>query len=382
MAPRLLITGATGIVGSELVRSLLGRPDPPRLLLALRGDEETVRVKRAWVIAWAGADAARATLVEAVAGDVRQPLFGLTDSSAARELADVTGVIHAAAVTEFEQSDDEAFANNVLGTRHALGVAQRCPRLDRFALISTAFSAGRRTGLIREDEVVSFEAGFANAYERSKALAEAEVQALAGRIPATIYRLGVIVGRQSDGHVSRMTALYPVLRLCHRGMVPMIPSDPSQPVDVSPVDVVARALAYLFLDAFEPGRTFHACAGPARSYAMDEFFGAVMKAFGDHDPDWRRNGYPVPLVVEPDVFESLAASIDVVENVRLRGILRIVRAFTRTIAYAKHYDTQAFDGALAGSGLAFPHCREWLPTIVGHAVAQQFRAARRAFGPS
>jgi nucleoside-diphosphate-sugar epimerase len=353
-----LVTGATGIVGSELVRTLLAAPDAPSVRVLLRGSADELARKGRWLSAWVGAP------VEVISGDVTRPL----DDAGLRE---VTGVLHAAAATDFEQDPDAAHLQNVIGTRNVLELARRLPRCSRVGLISTAYVAGTRSGLIAEDQL---DAGgrFFSEYERSKAVAESEARA-AG-LPLAVYRLGIIVGRRSDGNIARMTTVYPVWRLAHQGMVPMVPGDPSQPLDLCPVDFAAQALVHLFHQRFEAGATYHVCAGARRSFTLGEFFPVLHSCLAQADPGWARHGYPMPVPVSPEAYEAFVATADLVANPRFQMIVRIVRSFTRPLESPKWFDTRRFDAALEGSGLELEHARVYLPTLVRRAVEWRFRA--------
>ena len=38
-------------------------------------------------------------------------------------------------------------------------------------------------------------------------------------LPIDVYRLSIVVGRRTDGHVSRLSGIYPVFRLFHEGLL-------------------------------------------------------------------------------------------------------------------------------------------------------------------
>ena len=373
----ILLTGAAGIVGSEALRALLERPDPPPVRLLLRGPPALVEAKRRWLLGWAGLDdaaAARAD-VRAVAGDIRSPGLGLASADRDALAGEVTAVLHAAADTSFDQTDEDAYASNVLGTRHVLELARTCRRLERVGVVSTAYVAGARRGVIREGEL-DVAGAFFNAYERSKALAEADVRARAADLPVAVYRLGITVGRASDGRIARFGVIYPTLRLIYEGLVPMVPGDADAPLDLVPVDFAARAITHLLLRSFRPGACVHVVAGPARSFALGAFFEAYVEAVRAAEPGWGRHGYPTPTCVDPATFAAFVETIDLVANRRLQSIGRAVLAFTKQLGAPKWFATEALEEGLAGSGLDLPHARAWLPTLVRHALAARFRQPR------
>src|SRR6185436_15394546 len=112
---------------------------------------------------------------EVVRGDITQDNLALSAADRAR-VEQVTAIIHAAAVTRFDQSAATANRNNVTGTANLIRLARTCPRIDRIAVLSTAHVAGRRRGAIAEDDL-QIDGGFHNEYEHSKAQAECEARA-------------------------------------------------------------------------------------------------------------------------------------------------------------------------------------------------------------
>src|SRR5207248_2860804 len=100
----------------------------------------------------------------------------------------VTEIIHCAADTRFGISIEEARAANVEGTRRLLQFARRCPRLQKFAHISSVYAAGKLTG---EFEEAPFPAprGFFNSYQQSKYEAEELVLSALPVVPVAIFRL-------------------------------------------------------------------------------------------------------------------------------------------------------------------------------------------------
>ena len=128
-----------------------------------------------------------------VEGDITKPSLGLADDDAQRARAETGTVFHLAAAYDLAVDYDIAQRVNVQGTRNVNEFAKSIPNLRRYHYVSTCYVAGRRTGLIREDEL-EHSAGFRNHYEESKYLAELSVHRLKSEVPITIHRPAVVVG--------------------------------------------------------------------------------------------------------------------------------------------------------------------------------------------
>jgi nucleoside-diphosphate-sugar epimerase len=372
---RVLVTGATGIVGCELVRTLLRSANPPQIFALLRGSHDEVEKKRRWICEWSGVERERADCLVALRGEMTLPGLGVgsQDQAVARS---VTGILHAGAVTRFDQTPEAARINNVVSARNILEHARHCPQLTRIGVVSTVFVAGRRGGTIREADL-DLQAHFNNEYERSKAHAEYEARLSMRKLPIDVYRLSIVVGRRMDGHISRLSGIYPVFRLFHAGLLAMFPGSPGQRVDLIPADFAAEAVLHLFAGSTVPGVTYHVCAGPDRSFGLDEICPALDACFAA-DAAWRSRGQPLPLTVTADVFSKFVSVVELTGNPKLQHIIRQTRTLTQQLEIAKTYDSHEFNRAIADSRtLQLGHVREWLPQIVAHGMALGWQSPAR-----
>jgi long-chain acyl-CoA synthetase len=247
----VLLTGATGFLGQELLARYLERGDDRVHALVRAPDDEA-----------AAARLPSHPRLSAVAGDIERPRLGL-DERRADELAEqVTTVVHCAASVSFSLGLEESRQVNVGGSRRMVDLAERCAGrgdgLRRFAYVSTAYVAGTRAGVFDED---SLDVGqsFRNPYERSKFEAERLVRERAAGLPLQVMRPSIVVGDSRSGWTSSFNVLYAPLRAFARGAIPALPARRRSPVDVVPVDYVADSIHDLSLHG--PDGTFHLVAG-------------------------------------------------------------------------------------------------------------------------
>ena len=167
----VLLTGATGFVGMELLNRFLSGGERHVYALVRASDDRAA----------AGRLPAHPRLT-AVAGDIEKPGLGLDAATTQRLAGEVTTVMHCAASVSFDLSLPDSRRINVDGTRHMLEFAERCEDLERFSYVSTAYVGGEPDGLFREDQL-DVGQSFRNAYERSKFEAELMLRER-GRSPA------------------------------------------------------------------------------------------------------------------------------------------------------------------------------------------------------
>jgi thioester reductase-like protein len=243
----VLLTGATGFVGMEVLRRFLERGDR-RIHALVRAPDDRAAAERL----------PAHPRLHAVVGDIEEPRLGLSEATRERLAEDVTTVVHCAASISFDLSLEKSRRVNVDGTRNVVGFAERCRRLERLTYVSTAYVAGEPRGLFREDQL-DVGQRFRNPYERSKFEAERMIRERAAGVPLQVLRPSIVVGDSRTGRTSSFNVLYGPLKAFARGRIPAIPARRSSPVDIVPVDYVADRAYELITGG--PDGTFHLVAG-------------------------------------------------------------------------------------------------------------------------
>jgi nucleoside-diphosphate-sugar epimerase len=207
---RIFLTGGTGFLGSHLAAEFLRKGCSLTLLVrpSSEGDPEK-RVRR--ILDWHGVpeDLRR---VRVLSGNLHRPGFGM-DSEEARNLSrDIDEIVHCGSETSFAQRKSRDVENtNVGGLANLLdfAVAGRCGILQ---LVSTAYVAGKRRGLCREEIEPGDE--FHNAYEESKWRAElmARDRCRDEGIRLNIFRPSVVCGDSRTGRSLNFNAVYHPVR--------------------------------------------------------------------------------------------------------------------------------------------------------------------------
>jgi thioester reductase-like protein len=281
----VFLTGGTGFLGAEIMKRILRSHPKSRLTLLVRSTHrETARerVDRQLLRSFGQEEASRyRQRVDVVNGDISLRGLGM-DSDRVKSLqSGVDQVIHCAATIRFDLPLDVARRDNTEGTRNVLTFAEGIPRLRRLDYVGTAYIAGDREGLVKEDEL-DVGQKFSNSYEQTKMEAEKLVREFGERHPTAIYRPSIVVGDSKTGRASSFQGFYQGLlfyrRLYERRLVVLLPADPNTPLDVVPVDYVVEALFALMATDESIGRTFHLTSGPGKTCTVDEIL-AMLAAF-------------------------------------------------------------------------------------------------------
>jgi thioester reductase-like protein len=349
----VLLTGATGFVGMELLARYLERSERRVVALVRAEGREAAGARIDGVLdnlfGWRARD--HRARVEAVAADMTLPGMGLAARTREQLAERVTTIVHSAASVSFGLPLDEARAVNLEGTRHMLELAGRgCELgvLERYAHISTAYVAGTHAGRFFERDL-DVGQGFHNSYEQSKYEAE---QLVRGRpeVPFTIMRPSIVVGDRNSGWTSAFNVLYWPLRALARGVFAAVPASPSAPVDVVSIDYVADAIAELCEGAGDAGQTYHLTAGPQAS-TMGEIVSFASGYF--HRPG--------PKLVPPGEFAS-------VENSVAQSALAEGQVYFPYFSVATTFDDAFTRARLEPAGIRVSPLREYLGRLLDFAT--------------
>lgn len=209
----ILLTGATGHIGQYLLRDLLLANQPLAVLVRPKqGVSSQDRLTA--VLAQAEASAGRRlSRPVCLTGDTSDDFLGLAKADRQWVAEHCSTLLHNAASVDFGDGSGATWQNNVTSAERIL---QSCSefRLEHLAYVSTAYVCGRRSGVIREDELAAGQT-FRNEYEESKFESEQLVRRECPCPSLTVLRPGIVVGDYRTGWSQSFHGFYRLAQFAH-----------------------------------------------------------------------------------------------------------------------------------------------------------------------
>ncbi|MEH0974055.1 amino acid adenylation domain-containing protein [Micromonospora sp. CPCC 205546] len=258
----VFLTGATGFLGIYLLRELLDTTDAVvHCLVRADGPERCLARIQANARHYFGEDLAghqAAGRIVAVPGDLAAPGLGLSEA-AFDELARTVDVIHhPGGAVNFIYPYSHMRPANVDGTREIIRMAARHRNVPIHYTSTMAVVAGFGTAGVRqvdEDTPLAYADHLSVGYVESKWVAEALLHRAAEQgLPVAIYRAADISGDRVNGAWNIATEMCAMKKfVVDTGTAPVA----ELPLDYTPVDVFAAAVAHIARTARPAGEVYH-----------------------------------------------------------------------------------------------------------------------------
>jgi thioester reductase-like protein len=372
MNKTIFLTGATGLVGRNLIPRILNQDKSTRLVLLIRGDsniEVQHRLQQLLGELSPHFDASElGERVRAVRGDITLDKLGMLASVYADLVPRVTHIIHTAATVKFQSPLEHARKVNFDGTKNVIDFARRAHlagRLRQVAHISTAYVSGNRSSTILESHLDRGQ-GFANSYERTKFEAELLVRRSMAELPITVFRPSIIVGDSKTGKTTAFNAMYVPIRLIHHGLVSILPGSWKAPVDVVPVDFVCDAICHILLNMNNPvGKTYHLCAGEGKATTAGEIADSAVDYFNQttiQDPIPRVTFLPLKS------YRAMRPFL----NHRQARTFQAISDYAPYLDIERSFDNSNTRSALQDTGIAPPPYSQYYEALLDYCLATEW----------
>jgi thioester reductase-like protein len=277
----VFLTGATGLVGSYLLKILL---ENGHRVYALSRSKDSKSAKQRVVDIlnfWdRGTYPKYSRNLKIIEGDIAQGGLGLSQRDRKLLESQIEEIFHSAAVTDIGWPLAKIRAINVEGTKRVLDLALGCKKIEKVNHISTAYVCGDHKGVFKETDL-NVGQKFNTTYEQSKFEAEKLVGAYRKRLPIDIYRPSVVIGESKTGKINEFRNIYQFLHLCSLEIFDSFPILNGH-VSMVFIDDCARAIYLLSQEAKGKNKNYNIF--PEKPVAIDAIIAIASKAVGFKKP--------------------------------------------------------------------------------------------------
>lgn len=343
-------TGFPGFISSQLIRTLFQEKQTQQVIAIVLAGETIKAQKEKNNILEAFPDCS----IRIMEGDITLPNLGLDDQIIKEVVPQIEVFWHLAAIYDLAVPRDIAWKVNVHGTTMVNDFVRTLPNLKRYMYFSTAYVAGTREGVLRENELIRPQA-FKNYYEETKYEAELRVEDLKSEIPLTIIRPGIVRGHSKTGETIKFDGPYFFLNLVERLKgLPLIPyiGQSTSTINVVPIDYILNASIFLANEQGAEGKTLHLT--DPKPHPVQEVYRTMVKLM--------TNSYPKGRI--PFTLAKLSLQIPFI-----RKKLGVEQETLDYLTWNATFDTSEAQYILQKGGITCPDFIQTMPRMIDFYLA-------------
>ncbi|MGB7369908.1 SDR family oxidoreductase [Erythrobacter sp.] len=248
--PRIVVSGATGVVGSALLNKIIADNGTDYELFAIvknQGRFEDL----------AGLLGERVGMVKPIIADLRAPADLEREALRIGKCRQAV-IVHCAADVSWGKTAEQLRPINVEGTMAVAQFAKVIGEKSTLIYVSSAYTRDKNWE-------------YRNGYEETKAEAHRSLKRQC-ELPTSVFSCSLVVGDRTSGTISAFHGIYPLLKLAS-GSPPFVVGNPDCLVDIIPVDWTVSELWEMIKRSLE-GETDSevvAAAGDKRITLSDMF---------------------------------------------------------------------------------------------------------------
>lgn len=331
MSSKILITGSTGYIGKSLTKKYLESTDDELWLLIRVKDQTDFQ-----------------NTIEKLNYEFNFPKSRVTycacDLNKENPLAEINpkavkSIIHTAAITRFNVSQEEAKRINVQGTIKLLQFAETCPNIVQVGLLSSIYSSGLRPGLV-EEKPLSNELGFANYYEWSKWESERCALETFAHLPCFIFRSATVIADSDDGFVTQYNVFHTTLRLIYQGLLTLLPGNSQTPIYLVTGKFVTEAIfQILSLSPQKNPLIFNLAPTKDQSATLNEIINIAFEVFSQ-DEQFVKLRIGKPRYINLETFKIVTNQVDSFGNKSMQLAISSMQPFAQQLFIEKEIINQ------------------------------------------
>jgi thioester reductase-like protein len=276
----ILLTGATGFLGSRLLAELLQKNDKQIYCLVRTTSIDLAKQKIFNQLAKYNVDVKTDNLV-IIPGDLSKKYFGLSKTVYQQLASKIDVVYHCAALVNMVLPYSKLRSTNVSGTMEILSFvcSSRKKILHYASTLSVFVASDQNKGLLLEEDKLKLTNYIYGGYAQSKWVAEYLLhQANKELNTINFYRFGLLTGDSQSAYFPKPDFLAMFVKgISQLGCVPAKKFTKALAIDITPIDYAAKAMLEISVQPDSQGKIFH--IANSNSLSFDKLIQA-MQSFG------------------------------------------------------------------------------------------------------
>lgn len=348
MNPVYFFTGFPGFIANQLINGIIAKyPHFERIYCLVLSSmkqqaiDKITRIKEQYSLS--------DHKIQLIEGDITKKGLGIGEKENEILQSTVTHVFHLAAIYDLAVPKDIAYRVNVEGTKNVNDWVIQLKHLKRYTYFSTAYVAGTRTGILKENELIR-PPSFKNFYEETKYEAEVFVDALKKKVPVTIIRPGIVKGHSKTGETVKFDGPYIFLNMMDRlRKLPFFPNMGKRDAEINlvPIDYIVDAVLYLSHAEVGKGKTYHLT--DPNPYKVPTLYKMMLEEMLGKQAIEK-----IPLFI-PRLFLSFSS---------IRKALRMEKETLDYLTWTGKFDCTNAKQDLANTNIQCPDLKDQLPSMI------------------
>lgn len=329
----IFLTGATGLIGSYLLKILLQNGHKVFVLVRNSVDknanERVIDVLNFWDKEIYQQYQENLTVLK---GDITDNNLDLSEKDLSVLRSNVEEIFHCAAAIVFNLPLEKIRTLNLDGTRNVLNISLSCMKLKKVNHLSTVYICGDYNGFFKQTDL-NVGQKFNTNYEQSKFEAEKLIEEYRAKgLWVDIYRPALVMGELTTGKTFQFKHAYQFLQLATSGIFNSLPLEGAK-LNFVPVDFVAEFIYNISCLAKERNQNYHAFPLES-SFFISDFLTCALKVIK----------FKYPKIVSISEFKS--ESLTAAQKIMLKNNLFVANTFVRLDGASKEL--------ISKYGLKFP----------------------------